>query len=188
MTVIVTVLLPLFCLMLAGWFAARRQLVDRGGIAGLNGFVFYFALPLMLFHNVAQAPLGEHVDGAYMVAYLLPGLTINLVAVAIARWFWGRGLGGQAVHGIAATFGNSVFIALPLSLELFGPRAALPMTSLIAVENGLLLPLAVAMLELDRPVPGMRRQALRAALLAILRNPVVMSVLAGGSCREVGGN
>jgi predicted permease len=38
---------------LAGYIAARRNMIDKPGIQRLNGFVFYFTLPLMLFHNMA---------------------------------------------------------------------------------------------------------------------------------------
>ena len=56
MIVAITITLPLFCLILAGYIAAKRELITVPGIAGLNGFVFYFGLPLILFFDMATAP------------------------------------------------------------------------------------------------------------------------------------
>lgn len=60
MPLILTITLPIFVLIFAGYVSARRGLIDQGGIRGLTGFVFYFALPLMLFHNLATAPVWQY--------------------------------------------------------------------------------------------------------------------------------
>ncbi len=45
-----------------GFSARGAKLIDEAGIRGLNGFVFYFALPLMLLQNLGQAPVAEAFD------------------------------------------------------------------------------------------------------------------------------
>jgi len=39
---------PFFALVLCGYLAARRRMLQLEAIAGLNGFVLFFALPCML--------------------------------------------------------------------------------------------------------------------------------------------
>jgi predicted permease len=152
-------------------------MIDKPGIQGLNGFVFYFTLPLMLFHNMATAPLRENFDVSFVLACLAAAIIVHLIGMATARWVFKRSLKEQAIQGIACSFGNSVFIALPIATDLFGPDAALPMALLITIENGIIMPFTVALIEIDRVD---RRQLWRVpitALAAVLRNPVVMSVL-----------
>lgn len=161
-------------------------MIDKPGIKGLNGFVFYFTLPLMLFHNMATAPLRENFDGSFVLACLAAAVIVHLIGMATARWVFKRSLKEQAIQGIACSFGNSVFIALPIATDLFGPDAALPMALLITIENGIIMPFTVALIEIDRVD---RRQLWRVpitALTAVLRNPVVMSVLLGSAVALIG--
>lgn len=181
MLLTLTVTLPLFVLILAGYLAGRRELIGQPGIKGLNDFVFLFALPLTLFHDMATAPLAEAFDIRFVAAYLAAGIVTHLLGMAAARWIFRRRIGEQGVMGIAASFGNTVFIALPVAIELFGPAAAFPMALLITLENGVIMPFTVALLEIDRRAPGNAWRVPVTALDAIWRSPVVMSVLAGAA-------
>ena len=151
-------------------------MIDRPGINGINGFVFYFTLPLMLFHNMAKAPLKESFDAAFVIGAL----------GAAARWIFKRSLAEQAIQGIACSFGNTVFIALPIATELFGPAATLPMALLITVENGLIMPFTVALIEVERVDRSQLWRVPLTAFVAVLRNPIVMSVLLGAAVALIG--
>ncbi len=156
-------------------------MIDQPGIQGLNGFVFYFTLPLMLFHNMATAPLRENFDGSFVLTCLAAAITVHLTGMAAARWIFGRTLTEQAIQGIACSFGNTVFIALPIATELFGAEAALPMALLITIENGIIMPFTVALIEIERVDRSQLWRVPLTALTAVLRNPVVMSVLIGAA-------
>jgi predicted permease len=186
MLLVFTTTLPLFVLILAGYVSARRGLIDAGGIRGLTGFVFYFSLPLTLFHSMATAPVAERFDGAYVAAYLVAALVMCATGIAIARWGFRHRLDEQAIQGMAVSFGNLVFIALPIALELYGDAAALPILLLLLVENGVILPLTVVLLELARSERGRAWRAPAAAGRAVVRNPVIMSVLAGAAVALAG--
>lgn len=186
MLLVLTITLPLFVLILAGYASARGRLVDAAGVRGLTGFVYYFSLPLTLFHLMATAPVAERFDGAFVGAYLAAALLLGAAGVALARRRHGDRLDAQAVQGMAASFGNLVFIALPIAIELYGPGAALPVLLLLLVENGVIMPLAIVLIELARSAPGRAWHAPAAAGRAVVRNPVIMSVAAGASVALVG--
>ena len=57
MATIVGVALPFFAVLLCGMLAARLRLLDDAGLIGLNAFVFWFALPALLFQKVADHPV-----------------------------------------------------------------------------------------------------------------------------------
>lgn len=179
MLLILTTTLPLFVLILAGYVSAWRGLIDRAGIKGLTGFVFYFALPLMLFYNMANAPVADQFDGGYVATYFGVGLFVNLTGLCVARWIFKCDFSEQAIQGIAVSFGNTVFIALPVTSALFGKAADLPMAMAITVENGFLMPFTIALLEMGGSGRSAFGQATKAALKAVAFNPIVTSVLAG---------
>jgi hypothetical protein len=170
MLLIFTITLPLFVLVLAVYLSAWR---------GLTGFVFYFALPLMLFYNHANAPIAAKFNSIYALAYLGSGLTVHLAGFFISRWLFKCDWSERAIQGIAVSFGNTVFIALPITNDLFGEAANLPLATAITIENGILMPFTIALLEIGKAGHGAIWQASGEAVKAILRNPIVMSVLLG---------
>jgi predicted permease len=179
MTLLFTITLPLFAVILAGYVTAWRGLIDTAGIRGLTGFVYYVALPLLLFDLFSHAPVAEQFDGAYVLTYFAVGLTVHVGGLLTARWLFGCAWPEQAMQGIAVTFGNTVFIALPVTAGLFGAAATLPMLLAVTVENGVLMPLTVVLLELGRAGQGAMGRAAIVALKSVLRNPIIMPVLAG---------
>ena len=60
-------------------------MIDRPGINGINGFVFYFTLPLMLFHNMATAPLKENFYATFVLGALAAAFAVHLTGMAAAR-------------------------------------------------------------------------------------------------------
>ena len=59
MLTVLEVTLPVFALVFCGWLAARRRLMSPEAVAGINAFVFLFALPAMLFRAVASQPVAR---------------------------------------------------------------------------------------------------------------------------------
>ena len=64
---ILTVILPFFALMGCGYTAGRAKIFTEEGINGMIFFVFYFALPCLLFRYMALTPLNEIADFALWV-------------------------------------------------------------------------------------------------------------------------
>lgn len=185
MLLLITITLPLFVVILAGYLIAWRGLIDAAGIRGLTGFVYYFALPLTLFHLYAQAPV-EQFDGGYVAIILATGLAIHLTGLFSARWLFGCSWPEQSIQGIAVSFGNTVFIALPIVTGLFGEAATLPMLLAIAVENAMLMPFTVALLEIQKTGRVDLASAASGAARAILSNPIVLPLFPGAAIALLG--
>ncbi len=64
MATILTLLLPFFGLIALGYGAGRLRFVTEDGLAGIDFFVFYCALPVLFFHMVATAPLSGRPRGS----------------------------------------------------------------------------------------------------------------------------
>ncbi len=185
MWLVLTVTLPLFFVILAGYLTARRGLIDAAGIKGITGFVFYFALPLMLFYLMATSPLAERFDPRFFLAYLGLALAFHGLGMAVTRWGFDCRLNEQAVGGFSCCFGNNVFIGLPIALSLFGPEAALPMALLIVIEGGFVMPYTVALLEIARAPAGRQWRAVLPAGAAVLRNPIIVAAFLGAGAALV---
>ena len=60
---------PFFALVLLGFVAVRRQMLEGAAIGGLNAYVLNFALPCMLWRFGANTPIQTILDPALLVVY-----------------------------------------------------------------------------------------------------------------------
>jgi malonate transporter and related proteins len=174
---ILLVTFPFFALVLAGYVAARRGYLPLAAIAGLNGFVLYFALPCMLFRFGSSTPIAQLLDGAVFGVYLLCALTMVAFAIAMtlsARIDWNNASFGALV----AAFPNTGFMGIPLLVALLGPRAAGPAIVTIVVDLVITTSLCIALSRLGSG-EGSAGQAAKNALKGMVSNPMPWAILSG---------
>lgn len=95
-------LIPFFVLVLIGYFSARKGLIDSHGVKGLNAFVFYFALPALLFDKTQSAPIDKLMEErAYMLAYLIGALAVFAISWLGARIAFKVGPGQASIMGLS---------------------------------------------------------------------------------------
>jgi malonate transporter and related proteins len=126
MTEILNLALPFFGLILLGVAATRFWHLPEEGLAWLNVFVIYFALPALIFLIVAAAPFEKLVDWPYVTATSAVTIAAFLGVFVISRWFLGTRFKLAALHGTAASYGNVGYMGLPLAVAFFGPEATVP--------------------------------------------------------------
>ena len=176
---IITITLPFFALIGCGYLAGRKGLLSEEGIKGLNAFVFYFALPCLIFGSLAAKPLADIVNPQFMGAYLSASIAVFAAAAFFSRILFKTTLGMAALQGQAASVGNVGYLALPLITALLGADAALPVVLGWLVDLIVLVPLSIALLEADRHDKGALRDFSRNVLKGVVLNPFVLSIAAG---------
>ena len=172
-------LLPFFALVLAGYSTARRGLLNGAGIKGLNTFVFYFALPALLFDKTQAAPIDKLVaERAYLLAYALATLCVFALGWVGAKLVFRAGPGRAAILGLGGAYSNIGFMGIPVLTAVVGEWAAVPLALMVLVDVALVVPVAIVIVDLTRPRD--QRRDLKAALAgSVLKNPIVLATLAG---------
>ena len=187
MLIVLGILLPVFGLVAIGYGMARTPLLKTEGVRGLGSFVYYVALPALLFRSTATPPPGESGGGAIVAAFFGGAVILFVLGMLLARFRFGMNLSEQGVVGVNASFGNSVQMGVPLVLAAFGPQGMHAMALVIALQSVILLTLATIVIELGgwRGGAAMGR-SIRAVLKALVTNPIIMAIVAGILWREAG--
>ena len=175
---ILLVTFPFFALVLAGYIAARQRMLPLEAIAGLNGFVLFFALPCMLYRFGATTPIAQLLDAGVFFTWLLCALVIVAFAVTIslnARIGWND----AAFGALVAAFPNTGFMGVPLLVALLGPRAAGPIIVTIMVDMVITTSLCIALSRLDSADEHGVAHAAQNALKGMLVNPLPWAILLG---------
>jgi predicted permease len=184
MLTVLEVTLPVFALVFCGWIAARRGLMSEAAVEGINAFVFWFALPAMLFRAVAVHPISSLLDLRYLGAYLLAGAVLFVATLFVAR-----ARGGDPARPVALAFasthGNIGYLGLPLLAELGDPTLLAAMVMAMMADIGVLIVATIVLFELARNGRGADGASaplptrLRGALGGLLRTPLILGIAAG---------
>ncbi|MFT3718844.1 AEC family transporter [Pseudorhodoferax sp.] len=183
MLAILSATFPFFALILAGYVAARRRLLPLEAVAGLNGFVLFFALPCMLFRFGATTPLPLLLDPLLAAVYLLVALV--LVGAIVARDRRRLGWNDAAFGALVGAFPNSGFMGVPLLVALLGAGAAGPVMLTLVADLLLTSSVCVALSRLGAAGAAGARQALWRALQGVARNPMPWSIALGMACQAL---
>ncbi len=123
---ILNLALPFFGLILLGVAATRFWHFGEAGLAWINVFLIYFALPSLIFLVVAAAPFEKLIDWPYVTATSAVTLTAFLTMFAASLWLFETPFKTAALQGTSASYGNVGYMGLPLAVAFFGPQAAVP--------------------------------------------------------------
>lgn len=192
---ILSVTVPFFALVLAGWLAARARVLPLEAIPGLNAFVLYFALPCMLLRFGARLPVAELFDPVVLGLYLVCAAVVVTVTMAATRSADGTAPPGGARVGqkdaafgaLVAAFPNSGFMGVPLLVALAGPAAAGPTISSVLADLFFTSSLCIALAQWQPHAhDGSALAAAGRSLRAALGNPLPWSIGLGAVMSATG--
>ncbi|ENO98490.1 MAG TPA: AEC family transporter [Thauera phenylacetica] len=176
---ILAITTPIFLIIGLGFIAVRAGLFSSVEIRVLGRFVIQFALPAMLFLTLTRSSVAEILNLRLLFAYLIGSLLAFAVAVTAARFVLGRNSLAAVVVGMGSSMSNSMFIGLPVVLQVLGPTASLAVAMVVIVENLLMLPLLLAAAETLGNRDATLWRALSRTLGRLLRNPMILAISAG---------
>lgn len=168
--VAVQAIVPIFLLILLGYWIGRRQWLTREAADGLAALTFKLFMPLVLFTGIARANLSDGLSAQLLVAYFLPALAVFALVGLVAH----RQLGRPSPLGLVAAYSNNVLIGIPLVAAVLGPASMVYVFAILVFHSLLLFSVqslysAFGTAEKVRP----------AALLANLANPLIVGLVLG---------
>jgi predicted permease len=145
----------------------------------LNAFVYWFALPPVLFLSMANVPLAEAFNWPFIWTFVLGMAAVALPAVLIARFVFPDRLAGLTLHGLTAIFSNTGYMGIPLFPAAFGPDGTLPAVITTAINAAVVVGLTTLLIELDSKEAKGPVAAIFDAVVAVAKGPLFLAAAAG---------
>jgi predicted permease len=186
MSAVIEIVLPVFAVILLGFGFGRGGFLSAEGARGLGAFVYYAAIPALLFLGMASASASAGGSLALVSAYFAGALAVFGASMAIGRVAFRLSLAEQGLMAISTGFSNSVQLGIPLVLAGFGDAGLVPLTIIISVHSLVLLSLTTVVVEAGRGHAGGALHMAEATAVAIAGNPVILSIVAGFLWRLTG--
>lgn len=182
MAEILDLALPFFGLIVLGVLAARIWAVGDQGLAWLNVFLIWFALPALIFLVVAAAPFEKLIDWPY-VAATTSATAAAFMIVFLASW---RLLAAPfkiaVLQGTAGSYGNVGYMGLPLAVAFFGHEAAVPAALVFCFDCTLQFTLTafLATLAHERNEEAHWGEIALSIVKRVMGHPFIVATMLGG--------
>jgi malonate transporter len=180
--------LPFFGLIFCGYGAGRLRLLDETAAAGVNTFVFYFALPAFLFGLMSSSPIGEVVNAPFIGAYVTASLALFALTALVGLRLFAIARAEAAVQGLAAVLANTGYMGIPLVSAVFGRESAVPIVVGLTLDGVLMIPLGIVIIESSKGRAEDLTHTALATFFALARNPLILSIFAGLAVSTTGLN
>lgn len=178
MTAFLNVVLPVFAIVAAGYVCGWRNLLGPESSEALNKFVYWVALPALLFKAMASVNLAQVYNLPFLISFA-GALALTWAVTSVCGWLFFRlNAAEAALHGLNGAYPNTGFMGIPLAVAAFGERAALP-AIVATIISVLSVALAIVPIEIARQRASGYASIAGKALGALARNTMIVAPCAG---------
>lgn len=174
---------PVFLLIALGYVAVKTEVISVKANTGFSHFVLAFGLPAVIFRAISPLDITEILNPGYVGGYALGSLLAFATGLLLTRLNRSPQRFPGALAGMGVSLSNSGFIGYPLMLLTFATPPAAEFAMGLLVENLLIIPMALALLEYGAS-RGTGNQGLalwKPIVTRVLKSPIVVAILLGVS-------
>lgn len=176
---VINLALPFFGLIALGYASGKLKQIPDTGMAWMNFFLIYIALPVLFYRILAKTPLEQLANPKFILATTAATFFAFVLAFCAAMFLRGRDAEQSAIAGMAGAYGNIGYMGPGLALAVLGPEAGVPVALIFCFDNILLfslVPLLIALAGTDhRNIPA----AMLDVAKRILLHPFILATAAG---------
>jgi malonate transporter len=154
------------------WLAANETDV-------LERLSFNFLIPCLLFLGTATADFPADMDWHFLFAFYLVVLLVYLLGMSIGASVFHFRRRENSVFGMGGAYSNVTVLGVPITLELLGDVALVPMFVIISIHNLLIYTFGTIVAESGNHDGRTLLAHLRRVVTDMVLNPISGSLLAG---------
>lgn len=174
---VLEITLPIFSIMLFGFFAGKTNIIPPVSAKILSLYVFYFAIPSLLFLLISGVSVENIFNFSYIGAYLLSLIIISFLIFVIYKIFFPASLSIMFLRMMGASFINSSYLGIPLLMSALGD--ATPSILISMLQLGFLTPFILGVLEMEKNENAKISEILKKVPLMLIKNPIIVAVFLG---------
>ena len=178
-------IVPIFFLAGVGFCSRKLGILKKGDERVLSAYVYYWALPALLFANIAEIEFtGETLR--FMGAGILPVLIVFFLYFIISKIF-GISRNTRYLLTLSTTFGSWGFFGIPFIMFAFPTREVERLAILALVSIAVVtVTISITMLEYQKLENPSVWKGLSTVLKKLARNPLIISIVLGTAVALLG--
>jgi predicted permease len=176
---IFTIIAPVFIIMMLGFGLGKTKLFPEGSASILITFVWYVAIPALLFGSLAPRALPHASEMLLVLGYYGALYAVYALAMLLARTLFGLTPAEQGTFAFVTCFGNAGFIGIPIVEGVHGAEGVRLLLMLVSFHSLTLLPVSTVIVE--RAINGGAggKSILGQTFRSVRQNPIILALVAG---------
>lgn len=178
MATILTLMLPFAGLLALGYAAGRFRFINADGLAGIDFFVFYCAIPVLFFHMVSTASL-DGFSWAFVITTTFATYCAFAIAFSVGALINGGNVPEATIQGLVGSYSNIGYLGPALAVSAFGAGAALPTALIFSFDYIMLFALTPLMMALGGTIRAEPRQLAQTIGQQVAMHPFIIATVLG---------
>jgi malonate transporter and related proteins len=179
MSDILRLVIPFFGLVLLGYGAGRFGRLRQEGMAALEFFIFYLAMPALFFRLIAENGVAEGSSWAFVLTTTFSTYCAFAIAFSFGALVNRGNVPEATIQGLVGSYSNVGYLAPALVIAAFGATAAAPMALIFSFDLAMLFTLTPLMMALGGTARANPRDLAEGILRQVLLHPLVIATFLG---------
>lgn len=169
--------LPIFAYIFIGWLAAKTGYVSERVSEGLSEYVFSIGVPVLIMMTLVQTTAKDPIIPTYWVSYFGACAIVWVLSMILVMKCFKRSYKEAVICGFASSQANTVFMGVPLILDVYGKQGAVPLFMLLAVHLPIMLGAATFLIELEGKDSFFKK--IKKIIFTVGKNPIFIALIIG---------
>lgn len=174
-------LFPVIAIAALGYLARFRDWLSTTEAEAIERIAFWFLIPCLLFLGTATADFPADIDWRYLLAFYSTVLGVYAGGMALGRLLFSYRLRELAVFGMGGAYSNVTVLGIPITVEVLGEAAFVPMLLIITFHNLVLYTTGTVLAGISESAGRSLGAQLAGIVREMLLNPISSSLLAGAA-------
>jgi predicted permease len=165
---VINLALPFFGLIFLGLACGKYKQIPETGLAWMNFFIIYVALPCLFYRVLAQTPLEQLNNVPFIIGTTLA--TGSAFALSfVVGWAYRRKMAEATMAGLSGAYGNIGYMGPGLALATLGAAANVPVALIFCFDTLVLFALVPFLMTLSGP----RQESIAATAFEVFKRIVL---------------
>ena len=176
---IINLALPFFGMIFIGFVCGKWRRIPDEGLAWMNFFILYVALPALFFRILSKTPLEQLAQFDFIMATTLATASTFTLAFIVGLFLRHGRIGEATLAGVAGGFGNVGYMGPGLALATLGSEAAVPVALIFCFDALLIFVMVPLLMAFSKTTNSSVGRALRGTVRSVALNPLLLAAALG---------
>lgn len=187
MTSVLTIVAPVFGLIMIGYISGRFHFVSESAAKGITDFAFTLAIPALLCRTVATAEFGSLSPLGILGSFYGAGFMTWAAATITTIFLLKRPAADAPAIAMTSTFGNTIMLGIPLAMGVYGPAATPAIALILSIHAPTWWLTGMLHASASGDYASQSRSAIiKGTLRDLAHNPIVIGIMVGALWRLTG--
>lgn len=171
--------LPFFGLIFLGYLGGKFIRQPQDGLAWLNTFVIYFALPALFFQLLSETPFEQLAQWSFVLTTTFATYCMFTLAFVVGFLATRGNVRESTIQALVGSYSNIGYMGPGLTLAALGPAATVPTALIFCFDNAMLFTLVPLLMALGRDDHVNGLEMVLGIARRVLLHPFILATIAG---------